>query len=139
MYKENDKYIGRYISQIHRKGAAYISKGLSDYGIGYGQFMFLIQLYRGDGISQEELAEKLNIDKGTTARAVKKLEEKGLLIRSIDEEDKRAYKIYVTDSGVEIKDKIFSVVKGWEKNLTSNLTSEEKGNIIKLLEKICMK
>ena len=42
--------------------------------------MFLLELYKKDGKNQEELSEKLNIDKGTTARAIKKLEEEGFLI-----------------------------------------------------------
>ena len=58
--------IGKYISQIYRKGRAFISKGLTQYDMGYGQMLFLLQLYRQDGISQEELTEKLSIDKGTT-------------------------------------------------------------------------
>ena len=66
--------IGKYISQIYRKGRAFINKGLLEYDMGYGQMLFLLQLYRQDGISQEELTEKLSIDKGTTARSIKKLE-----------------------------------------------------------------
>ena len=89
--------IGKYISQIYRKGRAFISKGLTQYDMGYGQMLFLLQLYNQDGISQEELTEKLNIDKGTTARSIKKLEKEGFIIRVKDEHDKRAYKIYLTD------------------------------------------
>ena len=93
--------IGKYISQIYRKGRAFISKGLTQYDMGYGQMLFLLQLYRQDGISQEELTEKLNIDKGTTARSIKKLEKEGFIIRLKDEHDKRAYKIYLTDKSKE--------------------------------------
>ena len=71
--------IGKYISQIYRKGRAFISKGLTQYDMGYGQMLFLLQLYNQDGISQEELTEKLNIDKGTTARSIKKLEKEGFI------------------------------------------------------------
>lgn len=90
--------IGRYISQIYRKGNSFISKEISKFGIGSGQIMFLMQLYKKDGISQEELAENLHIDKGTTCRAIKKLEEESFLIRVKDENDKRAYKLYLTES-----------------------------------------
>ncbi|RYD03588.1 hypothetical protein N752_19465 [Desulforamulus aquiferis] len=33
------------------------------YGIGKGQFLFLIVLYERDGLLQEEIAQCLNIDK----------------------------------------------------------------------------
>lgn len=136
--KKDCNYIGRYISQIHRKGGSFISKELSGLGIGSGQFMFLLELYRGDGRSQEDLAETLNIDKGTTARAIKKLEEEGFLTREKDEVDKRAYKLYLTDKGKDIKESIYKVMSKWEIHMTSNLT-EEEGKIVKtLLQKICM-
>ncbi|WP_322395982.1 MarR family transcriptional regulator, partial [Clostridium perfringens] len=53
--------------------------------IGQGQFMYLLELYIEDGRNQEELAEVLKIDKGTTARAIKKLEENGFVRREKDE------------------------------------------------------
>ncbi|EPZ62268.1 marR family protein [[Clostridium] sordellii ATCC 9714] len=105
--KKDGKYIGRYISQIHRKGRIYISKELNDLGIGSGQVMFLLELYRGDGKSQEDLAEALHIDKGTTARAIKKLEEAGFVSRVKDEIDKRANKVYLTNKGKEVQEMYF--------------------------------
>ena len=67
--------IGKYLSIINRKGNVFITKEISKFGIGSGQVMFLMELYKKDGISQEELSEGLNIDKATTCRAIKKLEE----------------------------------------------------------------
>ena len=122
--------IGKYISQIYRKGRAFISKGLTQYDMGYGQMLFLLQLYRQDGISQEELTEKLSIDKGTTARSIKKLEKEGFIIRLKDEHDKRAYKIYLTDK--------CNVLQEWESILTENITEEERDTLINILKKICI-
>lgn len=136
--KKDCNYIGRYISQIHRKGGAFISKELSGLGVGPGQFMFLLELYRGDGRSQEDLAETLNIDKGTTARAIKKLEEEGFLTREKDEIDKRAYKLYLTDKGKDIKESLYEVMLKWEIHITYNLTDEESELVKTLLQKICM-
>ncbi|GAB6169265.1 MarR family transcriptional regulator [Clostridium carnis] len=136
---ENKKceHIGRYISQIQRKGNSFFGKELNSYGLGYGQFPFLMELYRGDGVRQEDLASKLHIDKGTTARAVKKLEDSGFIIRSIDDEDKRAYRIFLTDKGKSCKENIYKITRKWEKILTSPLTQDEKSTMISLLKKLC--
>ncbi|MEN2257313.1 MarR family transcriptional regulator [Paraclostridium benzoelyticum] len=107
-------------------------------GVGAGQFMFLVELYKGDGRSQEDLAETLNIDKGTTARAIKKLEEEGFLTREKDEIDKRAYKLYLTDKGKSVKTSIYEVLSKWEIYMTTNLTEEEHDIVRTLLRKICM-
>ncbi|WP_373601457.1 MarR family winged helix-turn-helix transcriptional regulator [Paraclostridium bifermentans] len=135
--RKEGKCIGRYISQIHRKGSIFISKELNSLGIGSGQVMFLLELYRGDGKSQEELAERLNIDKGTTARAIKKLEEAGFLTRERDLVDKRAYKVYLTEKGKDIKEEVYEIMMKWEEKITSNLNKEESENVVNLLMKIC--
>ena len=136
--KKECEHIGRYISQIYRKGGSFISKELSDLGIGSGQVMFLLELYRGDGKNQEEIADALNIDKGTTARAIKKLEKEGFLIREKDKIDKRAYKLYLTPKGKNVKKDIYEVLSKWEIYMTSNLTEDESDLLRCLLQKICM-
>ena len=137
--KKECEHIGRYISQIYRKGGSFISKELSDLGIGSGQVMFLLELYRGDGKNQEEIADALNIDKGTTARAIKKLEQEGFLIKEKDKTDKRAYKIYLSEKGKSTKDTIYSIMDKLEEQRTANLNEEEKNTLIILLKKICTK
>ena len=130
--------IGKYISQIYRKGRAFINKGLLEYDMGYGQMLFLLQLYKQDGISQEELTKKLSIDKGTTARSIKKLEQEGFIIRSKDEHDKRAYKIFLTDKSKEKQETVCNVLQDWEDILTENITEEERDTLINILKKICI-
>ncbi|GAA0866221.1 MarR family transcriptional regulator [Paraclostridium tenue] len=133
------EHIGRYISQIYRKGGAFISKELNDLGIGSGQVMFLLELYRGDGKNQEEIADSLNIDKGTTARAIKKLEKEGFLIREKDKIDKRAYKIYLSDKGKCAKNTIYNIMDKLEEKRTANLNEEERNTLMILLKKVCTK
>ena len=98
--------------------------------------MFLANLYRNNGLNQEELAEILNIDKGTTARAIKKLEEEGFIKREKDENDKRAYKLYVTQKAENIKEEIFEILREWEEILLCDLSEEEVIIIKSLLKKI---
>lgn len=129
--------IAKYISQIYRKGNSFIAKEISKFGIGPGQIMFLMQLYKKDGISQEELSDILNIDKATTCRAIKKLEDEQILIRVKDENDKRAYKLYLTEKSREIEEEIKSVLYQWETNISKNLSQEEADILVTVLKKIC--
>jgi DNA-binding MarR family transcriptional regulator len=90
--------IGKYISQLHRKGNVFINRELSKYDLSVGQFMFLLDLYIKDGKNQEEISDNLKIDKGTTARAIKKLEEQGFeftRICSIYIGKDKLFKLYV--------------------------------------------
>ena len=129
--------IGKYISQIYRKGNSFISKEISKFGIGSWKKMFLLELYKNDGISQEELSEILNIDKATTCRAIKKLEKEELLIKVKDENDKRAYKLYLTEKSKSIEDNIKNALNEWEKHISKELSQEEVNILINMLKKIC--
>ena len=137
MNEDECRQIGRYISQLYRKGSTFINKGVSKYGIGSGQFMFLLELYIKDGKNQEEISEILKIDKGTTARALKKLEEEGFVTRIKDENDKRANKIYLNNKAKEVEDGVLDVLIDWNKQITKTLTKEEEDVLKNLLEKVC--
>ncbi|RKD20876.1 transcriptional regulator, MarR family [Caminicella sporogenes DSM 14501] len=131
-----DNSIGKWISILHRYAKCYIDRELKTYNIGSGQFIFLVLLFKKDGINQEDISKIINIDKGTTARALKKLEKEGYIKRQIDPDDKRAYKVYITEKALSIKSKIFNVLKKWTDILSSDFTEEEKELALKLLQKM---
>ncbi len=128
--------LGKYISKLYRQGNAFLTKKFNRYNIGSGQYMFLIQLYNHDGLSQEDLASQLNIDKGTTARAIKKLEDQGYITRVKDEGDKRANKIFLTQKAEDIRAEFFKVLRQWDDILTNGLTDEEIELASRLMKKI---
>ena len=128
--------VGKYISIIHRTGSSFLSKEFSKFNIGSGQYMYLIHLYKNDGLSQEELTEILNIDKGTTAKSIKKLETEGFVMRVKYKNYKRINRVYLTPKALEIKDEFLSSINAWENTLTSNLSYAEKEQALTLLKKI---
>lgn len=129
--------IGKYISQLHRKGNVFINRELSKYDLSVGQFMFLLDLYMKDGKNQEEISDNLKIDKGTTARAIKKLEEQGFVIRIKNENDKRSNKIYLTDKAKDIKENVFDILDNWNQKISMILTKEEEETMKNILKKVC--
>lgn len=129
--------IGKYISQLHRKGNVFINRELSKYDLSVGQFMFLLDLYMKDGKNQEGISDSLKIDKGTTARAIKKLEEQGFVIRIKNENDKRSNKIYLTDKAKDIKENVFDILDDWNQKISMILTKEEEKTMKNILKKVC--
>jgi DNA-binding MarR family transcriptional regulator len=132
----NEKSLGRWISLLNRHCQAYISKQLKPYNIGSGQYIFIITLLHNDGISQDKLSEIVNIDKGTTARAIKKLEEEGYIHREVDTADRRAYKLYTTKKAQDISPVIFDILNKSSDLLALNLSEEERELALILLDKM---
>lgn len=134
--KSDDYSIARWISVLYRYGQSYINKKLEPYNIGSGQYIFLFALYEHDGVSQEELSDHLRIDKTTTAKAIKRLEEEGYVTRSIDSNDKRAYKVFVTQKALDIKTVAQNAHRDWRDILSSGLSEEDKDIVVQLFEKM---
>jgi len=137
--KNNEGSIVRYISILYRYGQSYITKRLESLNIGSGQYGFLMTLYLKGGINQEELSCYLKIDKGTTAKAIRKLEDEGYLVRDIDLKDKRAYKISLTPKALEVIPVIQAAAKDWENIITSGLSKEESLLVEEVLYKMAEK
>ncbi|MDD7796168.1 MarR family winged helix-turn-helix transcriptional regulator [Clostridium sp. 'White wine YQ'] len=133
---ESSESLGKWISILNRYNQNYISKNLKEYNIGSGQYIFILNLYCNDGISQDKLSDLLAIDKGTTAKAIKKLEEAGYVRREVDETDRRAYKLYVTQKALDIKPIITRVLNESSSFLSFDFTEGEKLLALKLLKKM---
>lgn len=133
---KNNTSLGKWISIIYRQLNAYISKELKPYSLSSGQYIFLMYLYKKDGINQEELTKCVKMDKATTARAIKKLENEGYVIRKVNQIDKRSYEVYLTDKAIKIKDSIINVLNRCTEILEYDLTDNEKDVALKLLEKM---
>lgn len=128
--------IGRYFSQMYRKGRIFYTQELKKFGLGSGQSIFLFQLYKKDGVTQEELANTLYIDKGTTARSLKTLEEQGFIKKEHVISDKRLNIIYLTEKALKLEEEITNILKKWDGILSNSLSSEEKETLLQLLKKI---
>jgi DNA-binding MarR family transcriptional regulator len=54
----------------------------------------------------------------------------------VDDKDKRAYKVYLTEEGRKVTAEISEVLHNWNDILTSGFTEEEKGIALNLLQRM---
>ncbi len=59
----------------------------------------LLNLFRREGISQQELARKLLVGRSNMSMLLPQLEKRGLIERRGDTKDKRVLRLYLTDQG----------------------------------------
>ncbi len=128
--------VGKYISILYRQGQSYISNEMKEYGIGSGQYAFLLVLYDEDGISQDEISNRLLIDKGTTARALDKLEKEGFVSRVTNPIDRRSNNIFLTDKAKDLEKILCSTLSNWTKLLLKDLNEDEQKLLFETLEKM---
>lgn len=112
--------IGKLISMISRSQIIYLNHHLKDLDINSTQLHLLFEISHQNNINQDSIASRCNFNKGAVARSIKKMEDKDLIVREIDENNRRQNKISLTPKGKEIIKKGIEILKNWEKKVFNN-------------------
>lgn len=105
-------------------------------GITVDQWVILDVLNQSNGMSQYEIADRTYKDAPTVTRIIDLLCKKGLTKRVMDENDRRRFNIFLTESGRSKVDELLPVVmdirqQGWE-----GLTEEDYKSLSRILNQI---
>ena len=122
-----------FISIIYREHAKFINNIVKEEGLSFGLHPLLINIYKNEGINQEQLAQNFHLNESTITRNLKKLEDKGFIERI---KDKRKKIIKVTPKGEKSARKVMDYDEKWDGKIKENLTDEEYDNFLKTLRKI---
>ncbi|MGL4332950.1 MAG: MarR family winged helix-turn-helix transcriptional regulator [Bacteroidales bacterium] len=87
------------------------SLGQLDKNITFEMIQVLVELWKQDGINQQELANKTFKDKSSLSYLLNNLEKRDLVLRYEDEHDRRNKLILLTDKGRELQNH-FSPILG---------------------------
>lgn len=127
-------YIGKWISSLYRSSQAYYNKCFEADKIGNRHYSYLLYLYRQEGVTQDAMSRHFNVDKATVARNILSLEALGYVRREVDPEDKRAYRVYLTEAGRKLEPKIRTELKNWAKIVTATLSESDQALAYQLLQ-----
>ncbi len=89
---------------VARKITGQYTPFLKPLGITYTQYIVLMVLWEKDKVSVGDLCTKLYLDSGTLTPLLKKMEDKGWIIRSRSKEDERVVHIQLTEEGMNLRD-----------------------------------
>ena len=128
-----------YISVLYRQFQIYINNNTKDLQISASEYIFLMEMYKNDNMSQEQIYKNLIIDKSATARDIKSLEEKEYIIRKKDDNDKRTNRIKLTKKGIEIKDRLSNLLEEWNNEITSDIDKNLLNTVIDTINKMSIK
>lgn len=122
------------LSRVSRCAALYQSRRLEGTDLKPPHGRYLMALCREPGLSQEQLAKKLYVDKSQVARHLAYLEEKGYVIRSPGE-DKRVLRVYLTERAEGVLPEVRRIFREWNAWLTAGFSEEEQAQFLFLMEK----
>jgi DNA-binding MarR family transcriptional regulator len=82
---------------------------LDPLGLTYPQYLVMLVLWEGDGITVSQLGERLSLDSGTLTPLLKRLQAQGLVQRLRDAADERRVLLQLTPGGRALKTKALTV------------------------------
>ncbi|QLA15425.1 MarR family winged helix-turn-helix transcriptional regulator [Desulfolutivibrio sulfoxidireducens] len=100
------------------------------------QWGVLLCLWRQEGLTQTELADRTVKDRTTITRILDLLEKKGLAERRKDPMDRRSFRVHLTDAGRGAREILLPLVKGYAARLYADLTEAEFTTLKSIMDKI---
>lgn len=111
-------------------------QALKELGICGGQVPYLLRLCRCPGLTQEDLAKALYVNKSTAARVIANLEKSGYVERRPSPEDRRCHQLFPTEQAMAALPQIRETVRGWNDYLLEEFTEEERAALIDMLARV---
>ena len=106
------------------------------YGLTIPQWRILANLAQYGQSNAKDLCLQANMDKSTLSRAVKVLIDRGLIRSQLNENDKRAVLLMLSEAGQEIYQQIAPDALAWEKKLLNSLSREEYAVLMSVFDKL---
>ena len=100
------------------------------------QWVALRWLLDNDGITQAALGERTVKDKTTVTRILDRLEDKHLLVRRRDPDDRRSQRLYLTDAGRELAQALVPIVQSFASTVYADVTDADKTALRDILARI---
>jgi len=111
---------------------------LDELDITYPQYLVMMVLWEGDGLTVTHIGEKLFLDSGTLTPLLKRLEAKGFIIRKRKKEDERVVEVFLDEAGKQLQKRACEIPGKIQERL--GIQPEEllhlKDTVLKILNKI---
>lgn len=130
------KDILREIGMIARALDSISNIEFKEFDLTKGQYLYLVRICEHPGIIQEKLAGMIKVDRTTAARAIKKLEQQGLIEKKDAEDNKKIKKLYPTEKGMEIYPFLQREGEHSNKVALAGFSEEEAEMIFTLLHRV---
>ena len=86
--------------------------------------------------NQTELAEMVGIGRASCGSMIDRLEERGLVTRNPDPNDRRVWLVGITPAGSALVEKFYEIDAGFQKEIRRDISREERQQLASLLERL---
>lgn len=124
------------LSLVFQLGKQYAVQRLSRLHLGVPEMIVLMYLSRFHRTNQETMAKYYMMDKGTVAKSIRKLEQKGLVERHRNAENKRENIVSLTAQGETLMEEARVLFREWGKDLFRGISDQDLMEFDRILNRM---
>ena len=118
------------IFQLARAHRAYAAALLRAMDLHPGQELLLMHLFDRDGQSQSDLLENVGLDHSTVSKALRRMQDAGLVLREPAAHDRRVMVVHLTDKGRALREPIAALWQSLEETSVRNLSQQQAESFV---------
>ena len=128
---------GHQIRRLNQISTCLFSKHMQDsgYDITPVQYAALLAIKLMPNSDQVQIANYISYDKVTIGGVIERLQRKGLISRAVNERDKRARILNITNEGIHMISQVDAVIEQIQQDILKMLDEEEQQTFMQLLRK----
>ncbi len=130
---EDERYFGFLVSDVARLLRTEFDRRVRDFGLTRSQWLALTRIYRQPGCTQSELAETMEMEKGSAGRLIDRLEDNGFVVREADPADRRVKRIHLTPEAEAIERTMRRIARQTIHEALGDLEEAERDKAVELL------
>ena len=112
------------------------NRRLESYGVTRVNWIAIYYIGENNGISQRELANKMDVNESSIARLLDRMEKEELTVRKKDPHDRRTARVYLTEKGEKLRVSLIPLAEEFQNDVTRGLSSDELETFKKVLDKM---
>jgi DNA-binding MarR family transcriptional regulator len=131
-----DQHVGTALRVTFRAFADAVADNLAPLGLSLNMWFVLRALWESDGLTQVDLAGRLNVTPAAMVGLVNSLEATALVERRRSEDDGRAYKVFLTQRGKSVRQQATRQALQVDARALRDVSVEETEMLLALLGKL---
>ena len=119
--------------RLHRRAVNTVAAELRELGLSIPQFDLLSTLTEREGLSQQELAERLYVTKGNVSGLLDRMVEADLVERRPIPGDRRSNALYLTDRGRDLAERGIAAQRAYVARTLGSLPQADLANLERIV------
>ncbi|WP_433605614.1 MarR family winged helix-turn-helix transcriptional regulator [Dactylosporangium sp. CA-139114] len=129
----DEKQVMRLLTETSKKLREVGSAVLYPFGVRLGQNLLLEELWKQDGLTPGEIADRLRIAGPTAVRMAQRMEARGILERRRDSHDGRLVRVYLTAYGRRLRKPMDRAFADLDTHAVAALSPADRDELARLL------